>query len=160
MEGNGEMTKVRSPNNRKRAKVSSSDAQIDEAIARAKTQDEHRIAVVDATYRSRGDLVILALSNGMQVSIPRVLLQGLEEAEPEQLRRIEIEGLGTGLHWPALGIDHYVPGLLGGVFGTRRWMAELGKKGGRARSLVKAAASRRNGRRGGRPRKPSAKRAA
>jgi hypothetical protein len=140
--------------------VLTSDAQIDEAIARAKTQDEHRVAVVDATYRSRGDLVVLVLSNGMQVSIPRVLLQGLEEAEPEQLRGIEIEGLGTGLHWPALGIDHYVPGLLGGVFGTRRWMAELGRRGGTARSPAKAAAARRNGRRGGRPPRRSARRAA
>jgi hypothetical protein len=157
MEGDGEMTKVRSPTSRKRARVLTSDAQIDEAIARAKIRDEHRVAVVDATYRRRGDLVVMRLSNGMEVSIPRVLLQGLEEAKPEQLRRIEIEGPGTGLHWPALGIDHYVPGLLSGVFGTRRWMAELGRRGGAARSPAKAAAARRNGRRGGRPRKRSAR---
>jgi hypothetical protein len=154
------MTKVKTANVRKRARVSTSDLQIDEAIARAKVQEEHRIRVIKAAYRLRGDLVVLVLSNGIQVAIPRVLLQGLEDAKPEQLRQIEVEGPGSGLHWPALGIDHYVPALLSGVFGTRQWMSELGKKGGRARSSAKAAAARRNGRRGGRPRKLSRKRAA
>ena len=149
------MTKVRTANVRKRARVSTSNARIDKAIARAKIQEEHRIRVIKADYRLKGDLVVLVLSNGIQVAIPRVLLQGLEDAEPEQLRQIEIEGPGSGLHWPALGIDHYVPGLVGGVFGTREWMSELGKKGGRARTSAKAAASRRNGRRGGRPLKLS-----
>lgn len=67
---------------------------------------------------------------------------------------IEVEALGLGIHFPKLDADLYVPALLEGVLGSKRWMAaQLGAAGGRARSAAKAGASRENGKRGGRPRK-------
>jgi hypothetical protein len=33
--------------------------------------------------------------------------------------------MGDGLHWETLDTDFTVAGLLAGVFGTKRWMAEL-----------------------------------
>jgi len=82
------------------------------------------------------------------------LAQGLEHATPAELANIEISPLGTGLHWPDLDADLYVPGLLSGVFGSNRWMAaQLSAAGGRARSAAKTAAVRENGRKGGHPRK-------
>jgi hypothetical protein len=48
----------------------------------------------------------------------------------------------------------YIPGLLQGLTGTKRWMAQqLGREGGKARSAAKAASSAANGKLGGRPRK-------
>lgn len=88
--------------------------------------------------------------------MPVHLVEGLAGADPEALSGIEITPAGLGLHWPALIADVYVPALLGGVFGSRRWMAsELGAKGGRTTSSAKAAAARANGRKGGRPPKRS-----
>ncbi len=50
--------------------------------------------------------------------------------------------------------DAWVPSLLEGVFGSRKWMAaRLGAQGGKARSLAKRTAARANGALGGRPRK-------
>ena len=74
---------------------------------------------------------------------------------PEQnLAEIEISPAGLGLHWPRLDADVYVPALLQGVFGSKSWIArQLGAAGGHARSAAKAAASRENGRKGGRPSK-------
>jgi hypothetical protein len=141
-------------------RVTTTDVEIDAAIARAKVQEDYRPQVTSARYRATGDAVVLRLATGVEVAIPRSLLQGLQDATPKELGTIEIEGPGTGLHWPALDVDHYVPALLAGVFGTRHWMAELGQKGGKARSPAKAAASRANGRRGGRPRKDASHRAA
>ena len=47
-----------------------------------------------------------------------------------------------------------LPALLQGAFGSKSWTARLlGAEGGRARSVAKAAASRRNGRNGGWPKK-------
>jgi len=73
---------------------------------------------------------------------------------PEYLTKIEISPAGFGLHWPQLDTDLYVPALLQGVFGSKSWMArQLGAEGGRSRTVAKIAASRENGRKGGRPRK-------
>ncbi len=141
-------------------RVMTSDVEIDAAIARANVREESRSHVVSARYRVAGDSIVLTLATGVEVAIPRHLLQGLKDATSKELKVIEIEGPGTGLHWPALDVDHYVPALLAGVFGTRRWMSELGQKGGEVRSPAKAAASRLNGKKGGRPRKDSSRRAA
>ena len=65
--------------------------------------------------------------------------------------------LGFGLHFPKLDADIYLPALLEGILGSRNWVAaHLGALGGRAKSRAKAAASRRNGRLGGRPKKKTA----
>jgi hypothetical protein len=53
-----------------------------------------------------------------------------------------------------LDADIYLPALLEGFLGSRRWMAaQMRKAGGKASTKAKAAASRRNGKLGGRPRK-------
>jgi hypothetical protein len=53
-----------------------------------------------------------------------------------------------------LDADIYLRALLEGFLGSRRWMAaQMGKAGGRVSTKAKAAASRRNGKLGGRPRK-------
>jgi hypothetical protein len=86
--------------------------------------------VVCAEYERNPDLVTLYLDAGVRASIPRTNLQGLREAKPAQVSKIEIRGRGGGLHWSLLDVDHYVPGLLNHVFGTSRWMAELCRRGG------------------------------
>jgi hypothetical protein len=134
------------------ARVLTSDAEIDAAIARANAVEGERPRAIAAGYRLADDMVVITLATGVQVAIPRKLLQGLQDAAPGQLAKIEIEGPGTGLHWPLLDVDHYIPAVLAGVFGTRRWMSEIGRRGGMVRSAAKATAARVNGRKGGRPR--------
>lgn len=102
------------------------------------------------------DLIAVHFKNGMLVGLPRKLLQGLQEATPAQLSDIEILGPGTGLLWPKLNVAHYVPGLLRGIFGNRRGMAEIGRTGGLATSPAKTEAARRHGREGGRPKSATA----
>jgi hypothetical protein len=133
-------------------KVDVSSGQIDAAIAHARQFEASDRRVVKAWYQANEDLVSLCFADGVRVSIPRKQLQGLERANQSQLSKIEIVGHGTGLHWPYLDVDHYVLGLLEHRFGTKRWMNELGRKGGMAKSKAKAEAARRNGSKGGRPR--------
>lgn len=70
---------------------------------------------------------------------------------------MQIDDHGSVLHWESLDLDHYVPGLIAGVFGNRRWMSEIGKRGGLKRSPAKVKAARANGRKGGRPAKSAGK---
>jgi hypothetical protein len=136
-----------------RARVITTDAEIDAAIARAKLYEPYRPKAVAAEYRARTDTLVMRLATGVEIIIPRRLLQGLEGVDPAAVARVKVENFGSSLHWPGLDVDHYVPGLLEGVFGTRKWMAEIGRRGGKARSKSKTRSSRANGRKGGRPRK-------
>ncbi len=141
----------------RRARLATTNSEIHRAIARAKQRD-HEPLVTEAEYKSAPglDLLILKLSDGRRCVIPREELQGLQSASKEQISDIEILGGGTGLHWPALDVDLYVPSLLQGIYGNRQWMAKIGRRGGLATSPEKKKASRANGRLGGRPRKGAA----
>jgi len=105
-------------------------------------------------YDRKTKNIIVNLSTGMGLFFSPKDAQGLEDATPAQLSEIEINSSGFGLHWPQLDADIYVPGLLEGSLGSRKWMAaRLGAQGGKARSLAKRTAARANGALGGRPRK-------
>ena len=133
-------------------RVLTTDAEIDRAIANAKRlEGEPRL--IEVNYEPRPDLFVLKFSDGWRHAIPRENLQGLRTATKDQLARVEILGPGTVVHWPSLDVDFYVPGLVKGIYGNRRWMAKIGQRGGSVKSPAKKAASRANGRLGGRPRK-------
>jgi hypothetical protein len=133
-------------------KVVTTDAEIDLAIEQAQSlQKEPRVASVEYRPGPGLDLLILKLSDGHRHLIPREDLQGLQSATREQIAQVEIVGNGTGLHWPALNVDHYVPSLLRRIYGSKSWMAEIGRSGGSMKSVAKKKASRANGLKGGRP---------
>jgi hypothetical protein len=135
-------------------RVVTSNAEIDRAIDRAKKMQREPLATGVEFKSGPGlDLLILKLSDGRRYVIPREELQGLQSATEEQIARVEILGGGTGLLWPYLNVDLYVPGLLRGVYGNKKWMAQIGRRGGAVRSTAKKRAARANGAKGGRPRR-------
>ena len=108
-----------------------------------------------ATYRARDNALLIELSNGAAITVPVKLIPGLKRAAPTDVRSVEVLGRGGGLHWESLDLDLSVPALVSTVFAGPEWMAELGRVGGTRSSAAKAAAARRNGRKGGRPRSRS-----
>jgi hypothetical protein len=137
------------------SRVVTTDEQIDDAIARGRVHAIPR--VVEAFYDELNDEVAIRFENGARMAFPRHLLEGLAGASVDQLREIEISGPGTGLYWPQIDVGHYVRGLMDGIFGTRRWMQQLGRKGGATKTAAKSAAARENGKKGGRPKKSAAR---
>jgi len=129
-----------------------SKAEIDAAIARGKTVAATAPRAATARYDRQLGRVIVELTSGCAFAFPPRLAQGLEQATEEQLEQVEILGRGDALHWEVLDTDFSVPGLLAGIFGTKSYMAGLA---GKASSPAKSAAARRNGAKGGRPRKQS-----
>lgn len=130
------------------------DEEVRTATVRGVRLNRDRVHAVAARYiRSRG-LVEIELDNGAYFSFPPALTQTLKNATPGQLTDVQVVGGGTGLYFPKLDADLYVPALFEGVFGSKAWIAaQLGKQGGQARSPRKARSSRENGKLGGRPRK-------
>ena len=124
------------------------------ANQRAKALEGSVPRVVAAHYDRKARRIVIHLSSKLIVSFSPGDVEGLEDAKPSQLDEIEISPSGFGIHFPAVDADLYVPGLLEGILGSKRWMASrLGQIGGQSRSRAKRAASRANGRLGGRPRK-------
>ena len=125
------------------------DAQIDPAAARGQIARIREPRAAAAHYDRATGQVMVELTNGCTFSFPARLGQGLEDATDVQLAQVEILGAGYGLHWEELDVDLSIPGLFGGLFGTKAHMA---RHAGRATSPAKAAAARTNGAKGGRPR--------
>jgi Protein of unknown function (DUF2442) len=109
---------------------------------------------VSAHYDRKSGNIVINLSSKLTLSFSPRDAQGFENAKPSQLDEIEITPSGFGIHFPKLDAGLYVPGLLEGFLGSKKWMASrLGQAGGQSRSLAKRAASRANGKLGGRPKK-------
>lgn len=130
--------------------VELTDAAIDAALERGRTAHANEVRATAARYDRSSGRVIVDLENGCAFAFPPRLAQGLEGASDDQLAAVAILGRGYGLHWEELDVDLSLPGLMAGIFGTKAWMA---RHAGRTTSEAKAAASRANGAKGGRPRK-------
>jgi hypothetical protein len=70
-------------------------------------------------------LLLVKLKSGQRLAIPREDLQGVADADPDKVSKIEIEMLGMALHWEDLDVDFRVDGLRQGLYGNERWMKQL-----------------------------------
>lgn len=157
------------------------DAQFEAANRRGLEMQVGTVHAVSARYNALDGMLELELRGGMKLLIPAHLLQGVADQNAESIARVELSACGSALHWPALDADFSIQSLAAGSFGSASWMQKLeeegrldeasltrrraleklqtptassmGRKGGAARSETKAASSRANGAKGGRPRK-------
>ena len=130
------------------------NAEVDAANTAGTALRAQSAVALTARYDRRIGRVVVELDTGLAIAFRPQDAQGLQEARPAQLRRIEISPSGLGLHFPELDADIYLPALLAGFLGSRNWMAStMGKAGGKAATDAKASAARNNGKLGGRPRK-------
>jgi hypothetical protein len=130
------------------------DLEFKEASARGKELQASTPGATAAYYDHKSKTVVVTLNTGIGIFFSPDDAQGLEGATPAQLSEIEITPSGLALYFPKLDEGLYIPSLLEGTMGSRKWMASrLGAVGGKSRSAPKRAASRANGKLGGRPRK-------
>ncbi len=142
---------MQSPN-----KSVTTDAEIDAALkAGRRFEEEHgpHPWVTRIEYLEAPRILVFQLSNTLRLAIPVENLQGLENATPDALRNYRLLGPGTGINFPDVDAAFHIDHLIEGVYGSRKWMAQLGAQGGASKSDRKQAAARANGAKGGRPRK-------
>jgi len=113
-----------------------------EAEARMQQVLSTTATAVAARYDRRIGRVVIRLNSGLDVAFSPLDREGLETARPSDLDVIEISPTGLGVHFPKLDADVYIPALLQGFTGSRRWMAahaggrEDRKPGDRSRMTV------------------------
>ena len=97
--------------------------------------------------------ITLHFTNGATFSFLASSIEDLASLTPELLATVELTPSGKGLRWDEPDIDLSIQGLLLGIFGSNLWLKEIAAKGGSSTSDKKKAASRANGKKGGRPKK-------
>ncbi len=136
--------------------VGTTDAELEAAAVRGAEMMKTEPRAKTASYDPETGRVIIEMVNGCTYMFPVALAEELRDADDRALTDVIVDGAGFNLHWPLIDADLYVPALVAGVFGTHDWMSKaLARQAGRAKSPAKAAASRANGKKGGRPRKRS-----
>ena len=99
------------------------DAEYDAAVARTEQRRREEPFAVSARYDRRIARIMVRLNTGIEIALTPHALQGLERTKPVDIAEIEISPSGLGLHFPRIDVDLYLPALLEGVFGSRKWMA-------------------------------------
>jgi|GEM_PF-4195648 hypothetical protein len=117
--------------------------------------EEKMLSLRSVDYDARADALRLTLSSGVRLSIPRSKIPPLAKADPEQLAAVYAGNGGATISQDDLDVDVSVPGLLDRLFG-RAIRGNLGRRAGKVSTLAKARAARKNGRKGGRPKKRTA----
>jgi len=105
-------------------------------VIRTNRHQSSLLRAVAAHYDRKNKRVMIQLSSNLDVSFSPENAQGLDKATPAQLQEIQISPSGFGIHFPKLDTDLYLPALLEGFFGSKKWMAaRLGHAVGKSRSL-------------------------
>jgi hypothetical protein len=141
--------------NKPKATVITTDAEIDAALERAKLLKDEPLART-VKYVPNLNLLIIGLNNGQRLVLPIEDVPELGKLTKKQFENWELLGRGTAINFPDVDVALPVDGIIEGVYGIRRWMAEVGGKGGRAKTEAKRQAARANGVKGGRPQKAAA----
>jgi hypothetical protein len=128
-------------------------AQIPAARAAGRRAQREPWWPVSACYDRGCDALVIGLRDGKSLTVPRSHVPELADATGRQVDGVEL--IGEALRWDALDVDVSVPGLISELLGPSLSTQSSGRLGGKARSRAKAAAARRNGRKGGRPRRGS-----
>src|ERR1043166_1989199 len=110
-----------------------SHSNVDAANRRAQELRQAVPLAVSARYDRKHRTIVITLSSRLTLSFSPRDAEGLERAKESELPPIEISPSGYGLHFPKLDADLYLPSLLEGFLGSRRWMASrLGQLGGKS----------------------------
>ncbi len=134
--------------------MSMTDMEFEAANRRGAAKKAAFAPAVAVRYDRRIARVVISLASGLEIAFAPRDAQGLEKAHPADLAGAEISPSGLGVHFPKINADLYIPALLEGFLGSKRWMAsQMGKVGGRAATQAKVSAARENGKLGGRPKK-------
>jgi uncharacterized protein DUF2442 len=135
---------------RKRAR-----AELEAAVAAARKRPPvYEMRARAARYLADERAVEVTVETGARVTVPLRIFPTLAHVPTATLATVTVSSGGWGLLWDAIDEDYEVEGVVTAALGlnSRTAMRALARIGGRTKSPARAAASRANGAKGGRPR--------
>lgn len=142
------------------AKRSLSDAEILAQVPAARQRAQRKLLTEPHAQRARFDkghrTLHVMLTNGAAFQIPIDLIPALKAVSGKELADVKVGPAGVGLRWERLDADLSVAALASAALGSTVLLRAAGSLGGSARTRAKQRAARRNGQKGGRPRKTAA----
>lgn len=115
-------------------------------------RDRTEPRITRTSYDNRARLLHLGLRGGVSVDIPADIFPELSQATPEQIADCKIKENGASLHWDHLDVQMTTIAILQIAFKFTS-VSYNARRAGSSRTSAKSAAARRNGAKGGRPRK-------
>jgi hypothetical protein len=136
-----------------KARSGVTDAEIAALLARAAEREETATKIRATRYDAGRDVVVVQLSTESTFEVPRARIAGFANADPASLADLTINPGAESL-WSATAEDGVLlEQLLAIAFGENLVMTVGARFAARRRSPAGSAASRENGKKGGRPRK-------
>ena len=136
-----------------RGRILTTEAEIREDVRIAREREKWATKILAATYDKRRDMIRVDLSTGATIGVPRCSIVGFAKAKPSQLADLEIMPASETL-WSETVDDGVLLEQLITIAIGQQTLGELGGQiNGSKKSEARAAASRLNGVKGGRPRK-------
>ncbi|MGA8615497.1 MAG: DUF2442 domain-containing protein [Xanthobacteraceae bacterium] len=141
---------------RQKTRILTSQAEMARAVAAARRREKGATKIRHARYDVRGDAVVSELSTGSILAVPRRIIPGFAGARPAVLTDLEITPGNEGL-WSDNADDGVLLEQLVVLAAGERTVGAIGARiNASKKSPARAAASRANGTKGGRPRKSAA----
>jgi hypothetical protein len=124
-------------------------------MARKRGQAAYERGAASA-YVENGRLMLVMRNGALAgIDIAAIPYKRISQASHQNLKDVEVSAMGDYVWFPKLDDGYSVPALLDLSFGAAIRSA-LGRAGGRKSTAAKKAAAKRNGAKGGRPRKKTA----
>ncbi|HEY9724023.1 MAG TPA: DUF2442 domain-containing protein [Oscillatoriaceae cyanobacterium] len=126
-------------------------------VAAEKAAADVEPRALEACFDAKNGVLAIAYRKGMRVEVPIQIIPELAGLTDAQLAKIALGAGGESLEWAEVDVHISVPGLTWRLFGSpdlaRQAVAENARRAAATRSEARAAASRKNGAKGGRPKK-------
>jgi hypothetical protein len=141
---------------RQRARILTTEAEMAKAVAGARRREKRATKIRRARYDRKRDVVIAELSTGSTLTVPRRIIPGFAGVRTAALGDLEITSGREGL-WSETADDGVLLEQLVVLAAGEAMVGTIGARiNATKKSPARAAASRANGAKGGRPRKVAA----
>lgn len=126
-------------------------------LARAVEAGEHRMAAefraADVRFNETRNVIELTMIDGWGLFFRYTDIEEFRDVSPEDMKKLEISPAGMGLELDALDIHVSIHGLVTAFISPHLMAKSLGRRGGETKSPAKKQSARKNGKKGGRPKK-------